>query len=102
MNAPAQKWDANSAADEIADEDRDSLHTLPIAILPIKTQVFRRARMVKNSRLESAIEFFAGVGCGRGQIDVRNVAKFLSLEQTPPHPDVKLLQTIAELPSFDV
>jgi hypothetical protein len=101
MNALPQNL-ASNVAEEIADEDRDSLHTLPISILPIKTQVFRRARMVKNWRLESTIEFFAGVGCGRGQIDVTGIAKFLALEQSPPHPDVKLLQTVAELPSFDV
>ena len=101
MNAPAQNL-GGIEKDEILDEDRDSLHTLPISILPIRTQVFRRARIVKNSRLESAIEFFSAVGCGRGQIDVRNVAKFLALEQTPPHPDVLLLRTVSELPSFDV
>jgi hypothetical protein len=88
--------------EELSDEDRDSLHTLPISILPVKTQIFRRARMVKNSRLESVIEFFSGVGCGRGQLDVSGVAKFLALEQVPPHPDVTLLQTVAGLPSFDV
>src|SRR6201999_3520906 len=87
---------------EIPDEDRDSLHTLPIAILPIQTPVFRRARIVKNSRLDSVIEFFSGVGCGRGQLDVSGVAKFLGLPQSPPHPDVMLLRTVGNLPSFDV
>jgi hypothetical protein len=101
MNAPAPNVEASAAA-EIPDEDRDSLHTLPIVILPIQTQVFRRARIVKNSRLESAIEFFASAGSGRGQIDVRNVSKYLNLEQSPPHPDVQLLYTVADLPSFDV
>lgn len=86
----------------ISDQDRDSLHTLPIVILPIQTRIFRRARIVKNSRLESVIEFFSGVGCGRGQLDVRGVAKFLNLEQVPPHPDVALLHLISQLPSFDV
>jgi hypothetical protein len=101
MTALPQIPESNESV-EILDEDRDSLHTLPIVILPLKTNVFRRARMVKNSRLESAIEFFSGSGCGSGQIDVRNVAKFLALEQTPPHPDVQLLQTVSTLPSFDV
>ena len=87
---------------EIPDEDRDSLHTLPIAILPIQTPVFRRSRIVKNSRLDSVIEFFSGVGCGRGQLDVSGVAKFLGLPQTPAHPDVALLKTVGDLPSFDV
>jgi hypothetical protein len=89
-------------SEELSDQDRDSLHTLSISILPVKTPIFRRARMVKNSKLDSVIEFFSGVGCGRGQLDVRGVAKFLALEQVPPHPDVKLLQTVASLPSFDV
>src|SRR5258706_10357638 len=101
MNAPVPNLNS-SPAFEIHDEDRDSLHTLPISILPLKTNVFRRARMVKNSRLESAIEFFAGAGSGRGQIYASSVARHLGLEQTPPHPDVKLLQTVADLPSFDV
>ena len=101
MNAQA-KFIPRPAEEEIPDQDRDSLHTIPISILPVQTLIFRRARMVKNSRLESVIEFFGGVGCGRGQLDVRGVAKFLALEQSPPHPDVVLLQTVADLPSFDV
>ena len=101
MNAPAQNL-TPATEGEIPDEDRDSLHTLPIAILPIQTVIFRRSRIVKNSRLESVIEFFNGVGCGRGQLDINGVAKFLALEQVPPHPDVVLLRTICDLPSFDV
>ncbi|HEY4075527.1 MAG TPA: hypothetical protein VGM26_01220 [Rhizomicrobium sp.] len=101
MNSLAQNT-AGAEEEGISDEDRDSLHTLPISILPIQSQMFRRARMVKNSRLESVIEFFSGVGCGRGQTDVRGVAKFMGLEQVPTHPDVLLLQTIGDLPSFDV
>jgi hypothetical protein len=88
--------------EEIADEDRDSLHTLPIQILPITTRTFRRARLVKNSRLESVVELFSGAGSGRGQIEVSCVGRYVGLDRTPPHPDVKLLQTVASLPSFDV
>jgi len=101
MNAAAPNI-AALGTDELPDEDRDSLHTLPISILPVTTPIFRRARMVKNSRLESVIEFFSGVGCGRGQMDITGVAKFLALEQNAQHPDVKLLQTVSNLPSFDV
>jgi hypothetical protein len=101
MSSPAQNI-ASMEEEGISDEDRDSLHTLPISILPIQSRLFRRARMVKNSRLQSVIEFFSGAGCGRGQTDVRGVAKFMGLEQVPPHPDVLLLQTIGDLPSFDV
>src|SRR3954466_9123838 len=78
-------------------EDRDSLHTLAIRVLPIRTSIFRRARLVKNSRLESAVELFGGAGCGRGQVDVREVAKFLSLKDGAQHPDVKLLLAVGDL-----
>src|SRR6201989_33635 len=101
MNAVAANI-APLGIDELPDEDRDSLHTLPISILPVTTPIFRRARVVKNSRLESVIEVFSGVGCGRGQMDITGVAKFLALEQNAQHPDVKLLQTVSALPSFDV
>jgi hypothetical protein len=101
MNAAATNI-APPGTDELSDEDRDSLHTLPICILPVATAVFRRARVVKNSRLESVIEFFSGAGCGRGQMDISGVPKFLGLEQSSQHPDIKLLKTVATLPSFDV
>jgi hypothetical protein len=91
---------SQDAVDEIPDEDRDSLHTLAISILPVKTPIFRRARLVKNSRLDSVIEFFNNVGCGRGQLEVRYAGKFLALPEK--HPDVELLQAVGTLPSFDV
>lgn len=101
MNA-ATKWSAPPDSDELSDEDRNSLHTLPICILPVTTPVFRRARIVKNSRLELVIEFFSAAGCGRGQMDITGINKFLGLEPGAQHPDAKLLQTVASLPSFDV
>src|SRR5579863_440490 len=87
---------------EIADEDRDSLHTLPIGILPIRTSIFRRARLVKNARLEPVVEFFGAAGCGRGQIDVRKLQSFMGMQDQTPHPDIVLLQTVGNLSSFDV
>ncbi len=33
---------------------------------------------------------------------LNQIDRYLGLEQTPPHPDVKLLRTVADLPSFDV
>jgi hypothetical protein len=101
MNATIQSPGIDDV-DPIPAEDRDSLHTLPIQILPIKTRIFRRSRLVKNSRLESVVELFSSAGSGRGQIEICNAAKYVGIEQTPIHPDVRLLQTVAGLPSFDV
>src|SRR5436305_12269009 len=99
MTKVAERY-TQSVENELPDEDRDSLHTLAISVLPVKTQIFRRARLVKNSRLDSVIEFFNGVGCGRGQMDLRHTGKFLALPEK--HPDVELLQKVGMLPSFDV
>jgi len=40
---------------DIDDEDRDSLHTLPLIMMPIKTAPLRRARLIKNARFESMV-----------------------------------------------
>ncbi len=93
---------SNNELPDISDADRDSLHTFPIAILPIQTSVFRRARLVKNSHLDSVVEFFSNGGSGRGHIDVTGIANFLGLADTSNHPDISLLKTVASLPSFDV
>ena len=92
----------NSGPADISDDDRDSLHTFPIAILPIQTAVFRRARLVKNSRLESVVEMFSNGAGGRGQIDVTAIETFLGLADTSSNLDIKLIKTVASLPSFDV
>ena len=93
-----------NAADrtEISDADRDALHILPLATLPIVHPVLRRAKLVKNSKLDAAVEIFNAPGCGSGQFDVPEISKLLGLQKAPPDPDVDLLQRVAVLPSYDV
>ncbi len=103
MNAPVAGPIRQSAEPiEISDDDRDALHVLPLAALPIQHLALRRARLVKNSRLDSAIEMFKMPGAGSGQFDVTEIAKILELQKSPPDPDVELLQRVAVLPSYDV
>lgn len=86
----------------IADFDRDSLHTLPLSVVPIKLPALRRARLVKTPRLDVAIELFSGGGTGTGLLDIGNVEREFNLPAAPAHPDVLLLRKLATLPSFDV
>ncbi len=86
----------------IADFDRDSLHTLPLSLVPIKLPALRKARLVKTPRLDVAIELFAGGGTGTGLLDIDNVEREFRLPTFPTHPDVLLLRKLATLPSFDV
>ncbi len=86
----------------ILDSDRDSLHVLPLAMLPIETAALKRARMIKNVRLDSVIEFFNEKGSGSGQMDVGKVGGEFDWPDGSSHPDMVLLRKLALLPSFDV
>src|ERR1051326_2479087 len=93
----------NEAADceiKISDHDRDALHILPIAILPVQHRALKRARLIKNARLDSMIEMFHGAGMGSGQITVPGATKLLGLKTEDE--DVKLLRKVMDLTSYDV
>ncbi len=87
---------------DIDDGDRDALHILPLAMLPFQTAGLKRARMVKNVRLESVIELFSEEGTGSGQMDIRNIGSIFGWPEDEIHPDLTLLRKLATLPSFDV
>jgi hypothetical protein len=93
---------AEDLIDAISDTDRDSLYILPLAIIPLQTPALRRARMIKNVRLDSAIEFFEDAKAGSGQIEVEDLPHEFGWREAPPHPDLLVLRKLALLPSFDV
>jgi hypothetical protein len=90
------------ALDQPQDVDRDSLHTLPLCILPLTAPNLKSARLIKNARLESVVEFFEGKHTGSGQMDIGAVAREFDWPQTPPHPDLIMLGKLARLNSYDV
>ncbi|MHC8507843.1 MAG: hypothetical protein ACYYKD_00360 [Rhodospirillales bacterium] len=92
----------NNSLKEISDEDRDSLHILPLAILPVQTPGIRRARMIKNSRLESVVELFSDDTAGSGQMDISGLPNEFAWDEGENHHDFVMLNKLSELPSFDV
>ena len=91
-----------STMDNVEDGDRDALHILPLSILAFQTPALKRARMIKNVRLESVIELFFEEGTGSGQMDIRDIGQELGWEDVSAHPDMILLRKLAQMPSFDV
>ncbi len=84
---------------EIAHEDIDSLSVLPLGMLPIQSESLRSVRMIKDSKLESAIEMFAGGTAGSGLIypaALRDTFPKISDE------DHGMITAVADLHSFDV
>ena len=83
----------------IDDFDRDSLHTLPLSMIPLQTFGLRRARMIKNARYESVVELFKDAATGSGQFYVDQlVTEFADIDED----DLGILRMLRELPSYDM
>lgn len=85
----------------IADYDRDSIHTLPLSVLPISNAALSKARLIKNHRLETRVELFRETGIGSGQIAIDEVPDFFTGEAGALHEDLALIRRIGQLPAFD-
>lgn len=83
----------------VNDFDRDSLHTLPLSMIPLDTPGLRRARMIKNARYESVVELFKGEGTGSGQVQVDQLTNVFS---ELGEEDLTVLGKLSELPSYDI
>ena len=82
---------------EISDVDRDSLHILPLSIIPMQTRALRHARLIKNSRLDGVVELFEGPASGSGQVEVDSLVNVFGWPVVPPHPDLILLRKLCLL-----
>lgn len=87
---------------EAGDSDRDSLHILPLYILPLETVALKRARLIKNVRLKGVIELFEGEQTGSGQIAVEDMAAEFEWPEDKPRPDLIMLRKLALASSYDV
>jgi hypothetical protein len=93
--------DATGKTTVIPDYDRDSIHTLPLMSVPIENPGLRRARLIRNVRLESRIELFRETGVGSGQIAIDEIPDFFGGQGQPVVEDVKLIKRLGSLPAFD-
>jgi hypothetical protein len=80
----------------------DALHILPLSILPLRSAGLRKARMIKNARLESVVELFGDAETGSGQIRPIEIPNFFTHADSSLDRDVLILEAVATLQSFDV
>jgi len=85
-----------------SERDMDSLHVLPLAVMPLQTGGLQGASLVKNSKLSSVIELFSGEQTGSGQIEISDLGLQFEALQDRRHPDVSLLSKLGQLRSYDV
>lgn len=91
-----------SAVQTRLEEDMDSLHILPLEIVPLQTPSLRRARLIKNVRLESMVELFSEVGGASGQLETTELSDTFGWTKSGKHPDQRVIAALSEMHSFDV
>ncbi len=92
----------HSKSANLDDTDRDSLHILPLSILPLETTALNRARLIKNVRLNSVIELFKDADTGSGQIDIEDLPHQFNWNMAEPPGDMIMMRKVGMLPSYDV
>lgn len=80
----------------------ESLYVLPLSMVPLETVGLKRARLIKNAALKGVIEVFDNFQSGSGQFEISAVPVHFSLPTAPKHPDVVMLERLAEMESFDL
>ncbi len=88
--------------DAATELEMDTMHILPLGVLPIRTPALKRARLVKNIKLESMIELFGGDSTGSGQIAPNALGTAFDWPKEHGNKDERLVRSLAKLPSFDV
>ncbi len=92
----------HTSGTDLLDNDRDSLHILPLSILPLETSAIKRARLIKNVRLNSVIELFEEKDTGSGQIQIEDLPSEFGWSMAEPPADMVMMRKIGNLPSYDV
>lgn len=92
----------SQAIDQALDEgDRDSLHTLPLALLPLKLPSLLRAKMLKDNHMKSVVEMFTAGSAGSGRMEVEALSNVFE-ESEELKADLAILGHMERLYSYDV
>ena len=108
MNAPAptKTRDPVSSGDgkELAaqNRDKDSLHILPLSMIPLETATLSRARLIKDARLQGVVELFRDNEGSSARLDLNRLNEYFNWPEDPVHPDIVTLRALGDLHSYDV
>ena len=80
----------------------DSLHILPLSILPLYTTGLKQARLIKNLHFESVVEIYKDDKAGSGQIPPEALKAHFRWESAQDFEDQRLIEHLARLTSYDV
>lgn len=86
----------------LIENERDSLHILPLRILPLSAPMLKHARMIKNSHLDSVIELFRNESSGSGQLQIGDLPREFEWTNPDSNSDMIMIQNVGKMPSYDV
>ena len=99
----SEKLKDRESEETVMDEDAlDSLHTLPLSIIPLQTPGLKKEFMIKNARLESVVELFRDGGSGSGQVEPKELHGYFQDVGGALSHDLVILERVSSLESFDV
>lgn len=82
--------------------DMDSLHRLPLGLLPLKTQALKRHSLIKNAQLNGVVELFKDGESGSGQVNPDSLPSHFNSSDPELLSDVAMLKRLAAIGSYDV
>lgn len=83
------------------DEEMDSLHILPLSIIPLTLKGLKSARLIKNSKLQGVVELFSDRDTGSGQIEPSELDKVFEFGEENKQ-DLRIIENLCKLSSYDV
>ncbi len=83
------------------DGDRDSLHTLPLALLPLNMPSLLRAKMLKDNHMRTMVEMFTSGSGASGRMEVEALETVFD-DTDEFKEDLAILEPMEKLHSFDV
>ncbi len=98
-NAAAQQVEESESTNEL---DMDSLHILPLSIMPLATTSLKQARLIKNLHFQSVVEIYNDEKAGSGQIAPETLKAHFHWESIEDLEDQRLIDHLARLNSYDV
>jgi hypothetical protein len=101
--APPEAPGALVAEEEFFDDTaRDALHILPLGILPMRTTGLKRAKLIKNARLETVVEVFHDRQSGSGQVSPDHLSSLFPTHKQELRIDMVQVAKLTRINSFDV
>ena len=81
--------------------DNDSLHVLPLSMIPLQIKALQKTRLIKNTRLEGVVELYSEGARGSGQVTPDALEKVFDFSGERVK-DLAMVRNLARLYSYDV